>query len=78
MDSIINKKITKRKSGEVVIGVADNYLKKHEQIHTNLKRNLTILGLENMISISCKGFNGRGIQIPIRLIKKKVLCLLEK
>ena len=61
-----------------MITIADIYLKNHQKIHSDLKEYLKILGLETMISISCKGFNGRGIQIPIRLIKENVLCLFEK
>ena len=61
-----------------MIAISDNYLKNDKKIHSDLKKYLTILGLKAMISISCTGFNGRGIQIPIRLIKDNVLCLLQK
>jgi hypothetical protein len=55
MFSIINQK---NYCGEIVIGIADNYLKKQNK-YILIKKNLTILGLETI---------GRGIQIPIRLI----------
>ena len=49
-----------------MIAISDSYLKNQQKNSSDLKKYLTILGLETMISISCKGFNGRGIQIPIR------------
>ena len=58
------------------MAVSDKYLKRKEKNNIDLKNYLKILGLEMYIGVSCKGFNGRGIQIPISLLKSNVRSIL--
>ena len=79
MDGIINKKIIKKKTGDKVIGISDRYLKSREKNNIiDLKNYFKILGLERYIGVSCRGFNGTGIQIPISLLKSNVCSILDK
>ena len=78
MDGIVNKKIIKKKTGDEVVAISEKYLKKRKKNNIDLKNYLKILGLESNIGISCKGFNGRGTQIPIYILKSNVSLILDK